>query len=255
MEEFIKQITLEAGKAVLKEYGKIGHKYTKENIADVVTEADLTASKIIIGAIKEKYPDHGIISEEEDDHNIDAEYTWIIDPLDGSRNFSTRTPLFGVMVALAHKDELQLAAIYDPIQDELFFAQTNKGAFRNGERIHCSDKKDWKHSYGCCGANLSSPERRIRLANLVNYAAKEPFWLNQFGSVCISAAYIADGRRDWYFSPGKTPWDYAPAALLLEKAGCIVTDLEGKPWKIGSLGLVAANKYLHPKLLEIINAT
>lgn len=254
MEKFIQKITKEAGKAIMEEYGKLGHEYTKENIADVVTETDLLSSKIIIGAIKEKYPDHGIISEEEDDHNIEAEYTWIIDPLDGSRNFSTRTPLFGVMVALAKKNEIQLAAIYDPIQDELFFAQKNKGAFRNGEKIHCSENRHWKHSYGATGASLMNLTRIEKMERLVHYARQEIFWINSLGSVGSSVMLLADGRRDWYFSGGSTAWDYAAAALLLSEAGCIVTDLEGKPWKIGSLGLVAANKYLHPKLLEIINS-
>jgi len=254
MEEFIKQITKEAGKAVSKIYGMVGHEYTKGNIADVVTKADLLASKILIDSIKEKYPDHGIISEEEDDHNIDAEYTWIIDPLDGSRNFSTRTPLFGVMVALAHRGELELAAIYNPIQDELFFAKKGSGAFRNGEKIHCSETKEFEHCYGVCLAAFTSPRRIETVLNLVKYAYKEIFWFNQFGNVSISVAMVADGRRDWYFSGGKTPWDYAAGALLLKEAGCIVTDLEGNPWKIGSVGLVAANKYLHPKLLEIINS-
>ncbi len=253
MEEFIRTITKKAGKAVLKEYGKLGHKYTKDNVADVVTEADLNASKIIIDAIKKNYPDHGIISEEEPDYQEKADYVWIIDPLDGSRNFSTRTPLFGVMVALAKNNELQLSAIYDPIQDELFFAKKGKGAFRSGEKIHCNDNKKWEHSYGCCHANISSVPRIEPLLNLINFAKKEVFWYNAFGSVCTAVIHLADGRRDWYFSGGSTAWDYAPGALLLQEAGCVVTDLEGKPWKIGSVGIVAANKYLQPKLLALVN--
>jgi len=254
MEEFIKQITKEAGKAVLEQYGKIGVKYTKENIADVVTEADLISSKIVIGAIKEKYPDHGIISEEEKDHQNTADYVWYVDPIDGTRNFATRTPLFCVMVALAHKGELYLSTIYDPIQDELFFAKRGAGAFCNDQRIHCSETKEWKHSYGTSVANLKNPERIKRLGRLLDYSLKEIFWLDIFGSVGSSVIHVADGRRDWYFSCGANAWDYAAGALLLQEAGCVVTNLEANPWKIGSVGLVAANKYLHPKLLEIINS-
>src|SRR3989339_1735679 len=99
-EKFLKKIIVKAGKETLKYFGKVGVKYTKKHIADVVTEADLKSSSIIVSAIKKRFPEHGIISEEEKDHNNDAEYVWIVDPLDGTRNFATKTPYFCVLIAL-----------------------------------------------------------------------------------------------------------------------------------------------------------
>lgn len=253
MEQFIQQITKKAGLAIKEEYGEIGVKYAKDTIADVVTEADLISTKIITEAIRKNYPDHGIISEETDNHQEDADYLWIIDPLDGTRNFASRNPMFGVMVALAHKKDLQMAALFAPIQDEFFFAQKGKGAFRNGQQIHSSQTKEWKHSYGCCATYMRGDDKIRAISKLVNYALKETFWMNQLGSVCSSVLLVADGRRDWYFSAGAFIWDYAAPALLLKEAGCKVTNLSGDEWQIDDRELIAANKFLHPKLLKIIN--
>ena len=101
MEKFLKQIIRVAGKEILNKWGKVGVKYTKKDATDVVTEADLVANKIILAAIGKKFPTHGIISEEMPEQRHGAEYTWVIDPLDGTRNFSRGASLFGVMIAVA----------------------------------------------------------------------------------------------------------------------------------------------------------
>lgn len=252
MEDFVKEITKKAGRAVMKEYGSLKVKYTKTNPGDVVTEADLLSTKIIISAIKEKYPDHGIISEEKSDHQNTAEYVWIVDPLDGSRNFSTRTPLFGVMVALAKNNVIELSAIYDPIQDEFFFAKKNHGAYRNGEKIACSETRELEHSFGCASGFLKG-QKLTFMENLIQYAKKKLISYSAFISAAVNTIYVADGRRDWYFSAGGGVWDYAASSLLLSEAGCIVTNDKGKPWTLKDDTFVAANEYLHPKLLELVN--
>ncbi len=253
METFIKQITQKAGDAILKKFGKIGVKYTKENATDVVTEADLISNKIIIDAIKKKYPTHGIISEETGEYQRDAEYCWIIDPLDGTRNFSTKTPMFGVMIGLARNGEMELATIYNPCTNELLFAKKGKGAFLSGKKIHCSEHKTWKDSWGL--ATVSISEKNLpHMQKLLNYSKKEKFWMNALGSSAISTIYQADGRRDWRISADGGVWDYASPALILKEAGCVVTNLKGEPWTIQDQGFLVANKYLHPTLLKIIHS-
>lgn len=250
MEEFIKNITREAGLAVLEKFKKVGIAYTKTNISDVVTEADLVSNKIIVEAIKTKYPEHGIISEEIPAEGIDREYVWIIDPLDGTRNFATKTPLFGVMVALTKNKVVQMSVIFDPVHDEFFFAKFGKGAFLNGERIHCSETKEWEHSFGCANASLSP--NKVAYFNAIAAIAKDKsFWMSGFGSVATASTYVADARRDWYCSSGSKVWDYAPAALMMSEAGCVVTNFRGEPWTLSDTNIVSANKYLHPQLLKI----
>jgi myo-inositol-1(or 4)-monophosphatase len=223
MEQFIKEITKKAGAAILKKFGKVGIKYTKKDATDVVTEADLIANKIIIDAIKKKYPDHAIISEETGEYQVGAEYCWIIDPLDGTRNFSTRTPMFAVMVGLARNDEMKMATVYNPCANELFFAQKGKGAFLNNKRVHCSKQKTWKDSWGLISANLSERNAAV-MDKLLKYSKKEIFWVSALGSGGVSAMYQANGRRDWRISRGGGLWDYAPTSLILSEAGCKVTN-------------------------------
>jgi len=254
MKKFIKDITKQASQIVLEKFGKVGVKYTKENVADVVTEADLLANDIIVNGIKEKYPEHGIISEERGEHQVDAEYVWIIDPIDGTRNFAVGTPLFGVMVGLARNGEMELATICDPVHDELMFAQKGQGAFMNGKKISCSQTKQWEHSFGSSGSRLSLPRIKITMKLLKNAQEQELFYINAFSSVAISALYVASGRRDWYLSHGSKIWDYAAPALIAAEAGCVVTDIEGQPWQLKSKSIIMANPHLHKKLLKIIKA-
>lgn len=253
MEKFIKQITKEAGIAILKKFGKVGVKYIKTDAADVVTEADLTANNIIIKAIKNKYPSHAIISEETGEHQNGAEYCWIIDPLDGTRNFLTKTPMFAVMIGLAHKGKMELATLYNPCTDELFFAKKGEGTFLNGKKVNCSQHKTWKNSWGLTSSNMS--EKNVVIINkLLKYSEKERFWMSALGSSGVSAMYLADGRRDWRASQGGGLWDYASPSLILAEAGCKVTNFKGEPWSIKDKEILYANKYLHPKLLKIINS-
>lgn len=251
MQDFIKQITRQAGQIVLEKFGKVGVKYTKSNIADVVTEADLAANDFLVEQITKKYSEHGIISEERGESKTDAEYVWIIDPLDGTRNFVTRTPLFGVIVGLARKGKIEMGAIYDPTHDQLVFAEKGKGAYLNEERINCSDTKEWKQSYGLGLTSINKRTAEI-YSKLVNKAPQKPFWMNSFGCAAISAIQLAAGRRDWSISLHGGVWDDAAAAIILQEAGCKVSDLKGEPWTLKSVGMIAANPHLHKKLLDII---
>jgi len=253
MEKFIQQITKEAGIAILKKFGKAKVKYIKGEAAEVVTEADLTANNIITKAIKQKYPSHGIISEETSEYQKGAEYCWIIDPLDGSRNFLTRTPMFAVMIGLAHHGKIELATIYNPCTDELCFAKRGRGAFLNGKKVSCSQHKTWKDSWGIINSNISK-RNAVNLRKLSKYSKKEKFWISALGSAGIGAIYQADSRRDWRISQGSGLWDYASPSLILTEAGCKVTNFKGEPWSLKDREMLSANKYIHSKLLKIMNS-
>ena len=196
MEKFIQQITKKAGHAILKKFGKIGVKYTKEHINDVVTEADLAANRIIINAIKKQYPNHGIISEESGEYQKDAEYVWIIDPLDGTINFANHIPFFAVMIGLAQKGEMELGAIYNPCTQEFIFAKKRKGAFLNGKRVFCSKRKNWEDSLGIVGSMLSKVNNKI-INRILESTSRGTCRIYAYGSLGISALFLANGRRAW----------------------------------------------------------
>lgn len=250
MEEFIQEITKKAGEMAMQYFGKVGVKYTKAHALDPVTEADLAISKFLIEEIQKKYPDHAIISEEEEKQLGESEYVWIMDPIDGTLNFSRGTPLFGVMVALMHNDELELACINLPALGEFYFAQKGKGAFCNGEKISCSKFTELKDSYGTLGGPykneaVSVPSTMFRQSVEVGYT---------FTKLVCSAtanAWAAKGARDWYVGNGGGLWDYAAPVLLLQESGCKVTNFAGEPWQFTDRQLIAANPELHAKIMKI----
>lgn len=251
MDSFIKSITKKAGDAVQKRLGKAGVHYAKsERLYDVVTKSDLLAEKIIMDAILKKYPDHGIISEESGNQNDGAEYVWVIDPIDGTKNYASGMGMYGVMVCLVRRGEVILSAIYLPAMKELYFAKKGKGAYLNGKRIHCLADRNLLRSYGVGSSNLHSRNAKF-LKNLIKGGKGGEIHFGTFGSMAVNAAYAASGKRHWMVALAGSIWDFAPAYLILKEAGCKVTDTEGKQWRFGQLEMVAANPSIHKELLRL----
>lgn len=251
MDRFIREIAKKAGTAVLKKFGKVGVKYMKSAaLWDCVTEADLISDRIMVSAIKKKYPDHGIISEESGSHNPDADYVWIIDPIDGTYNFSTKVPQFGIMICLARRGEIILSAIHLPATKEFFFAKAGKGTYMNGKKIRCSPTKRLHNSFGCGSSSIQVRTARF-LLKLVQAAKAEDIQFGSLASMAVNACYTACGRRDWMVALTGALHDFAPVYLILKESGCKVTDMKGNPWKFGQLEMVAANPTLHKQLLKL----
>lgn len=236
----------------LKLLGKEGSAYSKsEGRWDVVTKADLLVEKKIISAIKKKYPAHGIIAEESGRLNQNAEYVWIVDPIDGTLNFSLGIPMFGVMVCLTQKQKVILSAIYIPATKELFFAKEGKGAYLNGKRIHCSRVSTLDHTVGATSASLRGKVAAF-FKNLMKAAKKNEIMLGSLGSIAVNACYTACGKRDWIVGlVGGVPHDFAPPYLIMKEAGCKVTNSRGELWTLKDQGFVAANPVLHKQLLKL----
>ena len=252
LSNFIKSIAKEAGNILLKIYSKkdLQHKMKGEDDTNnLVTEADEAANKFLINEIRSHYPDHGIMSEEGEGINPNAEYLWILDPLDGTVNFKTHNPLFGTVVAILQNKKPLMSAIYMPVVDELYFAQRGNGSYLNGERIQGSKTTSLVKSVGCIPSHNKPGQWPLYM---YENACKKKAWANALGSAAVMAVYVAAGRRDWYVSSDKDVWDLAPQVLLLEEAGCPATDSNGKPWSFESRELVTANKELHPELLELV---
>ena len=257
MREFFEKTLKEAGETLLALYGKVGVKYSKVDSADVVTEADLKSNEIIIKRIKEKFPDHKIMTEEThgDDYEFESgsEFVWLVDPLDGTRSFATKTPLFGIGVALARNDKLKYAGIYLPKFDEFLFAEAGSGAFFNGERILCGTVTDFNLSFGS-GFISWRPNKEQIIKSLLSRALKEPFWMECLNAPTVETSFVATGRRDWLINRGGNIFDFAPPALILKEAGCKVTNFTGKEWDLTDSGeIMAANPVLHEKLVKILN--
>ncbi len=251
MDAFIKQITKEAGELVGKKFGKVQAAKTKAHANDPVTATDIATNKFIVKAIKQKYPEHSIISEEADADLKNSEYCWIIDPIDGTLNFAAGVPLFGTMVGLTKNGEMYMAAMYFPCTKELIFAKKGSGAFLNGKRVHCSEQKKFEESYGVVHVfvNESAPF----MAKLLKYDTKNVSLISALGSSAIDGLYVATGRRDWQWIDQTHVWDRVIPAFIMEESGCKVTTKSGGKWTLDDKEIVVANRYLHPKLLKIVN--
>ncbi len=250
---FIQEIAKKAGDAVLELFGTVGVEYMKsDRLSDSVTKADFLSEEIIVSAIKKTYPEHSIVAEESGETNADGDtgYLWAIDPIDGTQNFAAHIPLFGTMVCLIHKNEVILSAIYIPTANELFFAEKGKGAFLNGKRIHCAEKKTLHNSSGSSSSTLQGKAVKF-MRNILANADESRIQMRSVGAFSINACYTACGRKDWYVPLAGSVWDFAPTSLLLAESGCKVTDTKGNPWKLGDLEMVAANPDLHAELLKL----
>lgn len=251
-EEFIKKIAYEAGEKILTFYGNVEILRAKANAADIVTEADMASNELICNAIKAEYPDHGIVSEEGDDYKPESEYQWYIDPLDGTKNFATYTPLFGINIALAHKGEVTHAAIYLPCLKDYISAEKGKGAWLNGKQVFCSDKKEWEATYGLSTNRYRAPA--VGILKKISELSNESGWNNAVASSAVAGLWVSSGKRDWYIGPGSNAWDYMATSLIAKEGGAIVTNFAGTEYKPGDKGLVVTNEFLFPQLIEMVKA-
>ncbi|MEA3356539.1 MAG: inositol monophosphatase family protein [Candidatus Bipolaricaulota bacterium] len=242
----------QVGEVIRRGEGKEKGEKCKSHRHDPVTVFDRRAEELIVKAIEEAFPGHGILSEEGTCKQGSSPYHWVIDPLDGTNNFLRGYPQYSVSLALLRGDEEEVACIYDPLRGELFTAIRGGGARLSGERIEVSlqDSLDG----ALIGVGLSSrPDRALKgiatLPKIIPHARA----VRVAGSACLDLAYVAAGRLDaaWYLS--LSPWDVAAGTLLIEEAGGRVSDLAGERLAAPEGGILATNGLIHPNMLAIAN--
>ena len=252
MKDFVIRIIEKAGQYLLENFRRDLTLISERRISkDLVTKYDQRNNDFLVNQISKKYPTHNILAEESGLIDKESEYTWIIDPLDGTANFITGNPFFSVSIALARKNEVILGVIKAPFLNELFVAEKNKGAFLNGRKIKVSNIDQIEEAYFLsCGGGDKNNERIAKINSVIHPKTKD---LRKLGSGALEGAWVACGRADAYFAPQIYPWDIAAAALLVREAGGKVTDFEDKEWKPKPSNVVLSNGKIHSKLLELIN--
>lgn len=256
MQNFLKTTICAAGQ-LAKEYFDAGVTHrTKEHLGDLLTEADVAVSKFLVDKIHHQYPDHHIHSEEmANDINPGAEYEWVIDPIDGTRNFAMGVPFWCVIIAVVKNGETNLAAVYNPIADVLFFAEKGKGAFLNDKKISVNNTDSLDYSFGCFnranegGIYGDRVERYV--VGAVRLVRETTAWIHNYGSGALAMCYLARGGIDFAAGNAGLDWDYLAPFLIAEEAGAIVTDSDGNPWMRGRQDYVMANANLHPKVMAL----
>jgi len=245
----------EAGAFLFENVGKIKNIERKIGQAtNLVTEIDKQSEKLIIKKIQQHFPDHAILGEEGGAQEQKSEYRWIIDPLDGTTNYTHGLPIFCVTIGIEHHNEIVAGAIYDPNRDELFSAEKGKGAFLNGKRIAVSKTDSLINSLLVTGFpyNINeNPENVIE--HFVNFLPKAQ-GIRRLGSAALDLSYVACGRFDGYWEIFLQPWDKAAGILLVKEAGGIVTNFGNDPKDIiYNPNTLATNGIIHTKMLDVIH--
>ena len=224
-----------ASKILIRDFGEIEKlQVSKKGVADFVTNADLKIEKIIIEELKKARPDFSFITEENGiKKNKNTKNTWIIDPIDGTVNFLHGVPHFAISIALRSNNEIVSGLIYDPIKDEMFFAEKNNGAFLNNQKIRVSGKNDIENCLFTTGGTLE----------------REPdFLYRKSGCAALDLAYVAAGRYDGYFQKNLNLWDIAAGIVLLNEAGGIMNELNLN--NLNHIKIIASNPNINAKLRE-----
>ena len=238
-----------AGEILLKHYGKIHVRYKKD--LSFVTEADVLSEKKIKSILEKEFPEYSVLGEESGLTEKCSEYTWIIDPLDGTTNYAILDPFYNVSIALAKGPNPVLGVVYYPAQDELYHAVKGRGAYMNGKRIHASKKRDMVTSFisFCHSRDSATTERINKIFPRLKRASDH---VRQIGAAELELAYVGAGRIEAFMMLKQNPWDVASGSLIVKEAGGRATDINGKPFNLESRDLVASNGLLHNKLLKII---
>ena len=228
-----------ASKILIRDFGEIEKlQVSKKGPADFVTNSDLKVEKIIIDELKKAKPNYSILSEENGiENNKDSNNTWILDPIDGTVNFLHGIPHFAISIALKFNDEIVSGLIFDPIKDEMFYAEKDNGAFFNNQRIRVSKKNDLSDCLFATGG-------KIKDGTELQY--------RKSGCAALDMAYVASGRYDGYFQNNLNLWDIAAGIVLVKEAGGVLNEVDLSFNK--NIKIIASSANINTKLLpKLIN--
>nr|HID59655.1 inositol monophosphatase [Desulfobacterales bacterium] len=224
----------------------------KKGSIDLVSEADIESEKAIIGIIHENFPDHSIIAEEKGSILGESRYQWVIDPLDGTTNYTHTLPIFSVSLAFLLDGELVLGIVMNPVLHELFLAQKGRGATLNNRKICVSNTQVLAESLLVTGFpyNLKNLEQnlipRFKRCILASQGVR------RLGSAALDLCYVACGRFDGFWEENLAPWDTAAGTLIAQESGALVTDFSCKPYDLGKKEILATNGRIHKELAALL---
>ena len=251
-------IAVEAG-GLLREFYRKGVATEYKGDVDLVTEADRASEKLIVERLHLAFPDHGVYGEEGTRAQLDSEYRWYIDPLDGTTNFAHGFPVFCVSMGLERRKadaapdeegEIVAAVIYDPLRDELFTAEKGRGAYLNGAPIRVSST----HTLAEALVATGFPSRKRHASPNVHFYQEftlRSHGVRRAGSAALDLAYIACGRMDAYWEFNLNPWDTGAGSLLVTEAGGRMSRFDGSAFRLDSKEILATNGLLHDEMVAI----
>ena len=228
---------------------------TRKRHNDFVTEVDKSAEQAIIEILHRAYPDHAILAEESGataGTAGESEYTWIIDPLDGTTNFIHGFPQYAVSIGLRHKGVLVQGVVYDPTNNELFTASRGQGAFLNERRIRVSKRIRLNEALIGTGFPFRDFEGLDEYLSMFRELTARTAGLRRAGAAALDIAYVAAGRLDGFWEMGLSPWDMAAGALMVQEAGGLVGDFRGDSGYLESGRMICGAPKIFAQLVQVI---
>jgi myo-inositol-1(or 4)-monophosphatase len=242
-----------AGRHQMRFFGKAQEVEHKGEI-DLVTAVDRESEEKIVRILRRAFPDHGILAEESPPSRGTGSFLWVVDPLDGTTNYSRGFPVFCVSIALAQRGRVVAGAVYNPVLNELFTATRGGGARLNGRRLQVSAQEDLDGAFLATGFPYDI--RRSKRNNLDHFTrfATRCLAIRRAGSAALDLAGVACGRFDGYWELKLKPWDLAAGTLLVTEAGGRVSSMEGRSWTLKQGGVIASNGRVHRQMLDVLHS-
>ena len=241
-----------AARGLNRDFGELAElQVSRKGAADYVSAADIKAEQVLFEALSKARPGYGFLGEERGlIEGTDKTHTWIVDPLDGTTNFLHAIPHFAINIALQREGVVVAAVTYNPITNELFWAEKGKGCFVNDKRLRVAARKHLDEAVLATGIPFLGHGQHAKFLKELHQISQRVAGVRRFGAAALDLAFVAAGRFDGFWERDLKPWDLAAGLLLVSEAGGKLTDLDGGEDVLGTGAVLASNLELHPLVLE-----
>ncbi|AWK85440.1 inositol monophosphatase family protein [Azospirillum thermophilum] len=245
-----------AAKGLVRDFGEVEHlQVSRKGPSDFVSNADLKAERILREELQKARPDFGFLMEESGaSKGAEAGTRWIVDPLDGTTNFLHGLPHWAISIGLEKNGEIVAGVVYEPVHDQMFWAEKGAGAFLNHQRLRVSERRNLADSVIATGIPFKGRGDHAGFLGEAEAMMKEVAGIRRFGAASLDLAYVAAGRFDGYWERGLSPWDAAAGVLLVTEAGGFVGEIGGGRNPVFGGSILAANSHLHLPLAKILRS-
>lgn len=245
-----------AARGLNRDFGELSElQVSRKAPADFVSAADIKAEQAVFEALEKARPGYSFLGEERGlIEGTDKTHTWIVDPLDGTTNFLHAIPHFAINIALQREGAIVAAVTYNPVTNELFWAEKGKGCFVNDKRLRVAGRKHLDESVLGTGIPFLGHGQHARFLKELHQISQRVAGVRRFGAASLDLAYVAAGRLDGFWERDLKPWDMAAGLLLIQEAGGKVTDMDGGEDMLAKGSICAANLELHPLMLDKLKA-
>ena len=245
-----------AARGLNRDFGELAElQVSRKAPADFVSAADIKAEQAVFEALEKARPGYSFLGEERGlIEGTDKTHTWIVDPLDGTTNFLHAIPHFAINIALQREGAIVAAVTYNPVTNELFWAEKGKGCFVNDKRLRVAGRKHLDESVLGTGIPFLGHGQHARFLKELHQISQRVAGVRRFGAASLDLAYVAAGRMDGFWERDLKPWDMAAGLLMIQEAGGKVTDMDGGEDMLTKGSICTANLELHPLMLDKLKA-